>query len=61
MKTQQAVLLFGGHKALADALGIWPQAIYKWGDDVPELRKYQIEELMKAKENERKNGSLSSL
>lgn len=47
MKTQDVVDRFGGHKALADALGIWPQAIYKWGDEVPELRRYQIENLEK--------------
>ena len=47
MKTQDAVELFGGHKALADALGIWPQAIYKWGENVPDLRRYQIEEIVR--------------
>jgi hypothetical protein len=45
MKTQEAINEFGGVRKLADALGIWPQAIYKWGEDVPELRRYQIEAL----------------
>lgn len=45
MKTKEAIEKFGGTKALADALGLWPQAIYKWGEDVPELRRYQIEEI----------------
>lgn len=49
MKTQEAIDLFGGCKALADALGIWPQAVYKWGENVPELRRYQIKDIVKAK------------
>lgn len=47
MKTDDAIRRFGSAKALADALGIWPQAVYKWGEDVPELRKYQIEKIIK--------------
>ena len=47
MKTQDAIELFGGRKALADALGIWPQAIYKWGEHVPDLRRFQIEEIVR--------------
>lgn len=50
MKTEKAIEYFGGVKALADALGIWPQAIYKWGEDVPCLRAYQIKEAMKMME-----------
>lgn len=42
MKTKDAIALFGSIKGLADALGIWPQGIYRWGEDVPELRAYQI-------------------
>ena len=45
MKTEDAIAAFGDAKKLADALGIWPQAIYKWGETVPELRAYQIKEL----------------
>jgi len=51
MKTQDAIKEFGGRKALADALGIWPQAVYNWGDDVPELRAYQIREILTKKGN----------
>lgn len=47
MKTDDAIRQFGSAKALADALGIWPQAVYKWGEDVPELRVYQIEKITK--------------
>lgn len=52
MKTKDAIRMAGGTKELADALGIWPQAIYKWGDRVPELRAYQIAELFPQKEDQ---------
>lgn len=45
MTTQEAIKYFGGAKALAEALGIWPQAVYYWGDTPPPLRQYQIEVL----------------
>lgn len=46
MKTSDAIKAFGGVKQLADALGIWPQAVYAWGENVPELRRYQIREIL---------------
>lgn len=46
MKTEDAIKAFGSAKALADALGIWPQAVYAWGDTVPELRAYQIKDIL---------------
>ena len=46
MKTAEAIRTFGGVKKLADALGIWPHPIYRWGEDVPELRAYQIREIL---------------
>lgn len=46
MKTKDAIAKFGSAKKLADALGVWPQAVYKWGEDVPELRRFQIEKLL---------------
>ncbi len=42
MKTEDAIRLFGTVRALADAIGVTEQAIYQWGEDVPELRAYQI-------------------
>lgn len=44
MKTQFAISLFGSVAALAQALGIRDKAVYQWGDMVPELRRYQLED-----------------
>jgi len=43
MTTKEAVDYFGGAKALADALGTWPQTIYSWGDRPPMGRQYELE------------------
>ena len=50
MKTEDAIKAFGSPKELAAALGITREAIYQWGDDVPELRAYQIRELLAARD-----------
>ena len=41
MKKQDAINHFGGVKPLADALGV-SAAIYKWGENVPELVAYKL-------------------
>jgi hypothetical protein len=41
--TNEAIQFFGSLKKLADALGIWPQVIYRWGDRPPMARQYEIE------------------
>jgi hypothetical protein len=41
--TKEAIEHFGGLKKLADALGVWPQVIYRWGDRPPMGRQYEIE------------------
>jgi len=46
MKTSEAIKLFGSVKALADALEITVHAIYQWGESVPELRVYQIRDIL---------------
>lgn len=43
MKTKEASDFFGGTKELADALGIWPHVIYRWGEYPPMARQYEIE------------------
>lgn len=46
MTTEEAKALFGGTRKLADALGITEQAVSQWGENVPELRVYQIQVLV---------------
>lgn len=43
MRTSEVIEYFGGVKQVADALEIWPQAVYQWGDIVPESSAYKIE------------------
>ena len=43
MKTQEAIDYYGSTKKLADALGIWPQVIYTWGERPPMARQYELE------------------
>lgn len=47
MKKTEAIEAFGTATALADALGITIGAVSQWGDDVPELRVYQIREVLR--------------
>lgn len=46
MTKEEAVKAFGSVRKLADALGISEQAVHQWGDLVPELRKFQIREML---------------
>ncbi len=43
MTTKEAIEYYGGRKALADALGVWPQVIYAWGEYPPMARQYELE------------------
>jgi hypothetical protein len=43
MTTQEAIKYFGSTKKLADALGVWPQVIYAWGERPPMGRQYELE------------------
>lgn len=43
MKTQEAIEHFGGLRKLAEALDVWPQVIYQWGDTPPMGRQYELE------------------
>lgn len=47
MKKIDVLAYFGGVKKTADVLGIWPQAVYQWNDDIPELIAYKIEVITK--------------
>lgn len=46
MKTIEAVSHFGSKSRLAKALKITKSSVTQWGDEVPELRKYQIKEII---------------
>jgi len=45
MTKDDAVKFYGSQTKLAQVLNIKPSAISQWGEDVPELRAYQIERL----------------
>lgn len=43
MTTKEAINHFGGIKKLAEALGIWPHNVSRWGAHPPMARQYEIE------------------
>lgn len=43
MKKSDAIAHFGSVKKLADALKLWPQTVYLWKDEVPELIAYKLQ------------------
>lgn len=43
MKKHEAIKHYGGVVHLAAALGIKPQSVSQWGEDIPQGRAYQIE------------------
>lgn len=45
MKAQEAIDKAGSVTALARLLRITPAAVSQWGEQVPELRQYQLREL----------------
>lgn len=45
MTTKEAITLFGSARALALALGVSTQAVYKWGETVPAHRQEEIKAL----------------
>lgn len=50
MTTSEAIREFGSVRKLAAALDLSVQAIYKWGEEVPPLRAYQIRDLIAARQ-----------
>lgn len=43
MTRTEAIRHFNGISALARALGVSYEAVRQWGEEVPELRQYQLE------------------
>lgn len=46
MNTKDVIAEFGSIKEVAGALGLTVQAVYAWGDTVPQLRAYQIRDIL---------------
>jgi DNA-binding transcriptional regulator YdaS (Cro superfamily) len=42
----QAIKHFGTPAKMARRLGIKPQAVYQWGGQIPELRKFQVDQVI---------------
>ena len=52
MKKTTVIKMFGSATKVGIALGITRMAVSNWGEDIPELRAYQVERLLNAaKEN----------
>jgi len=49
VKKQDAIQFFGNSVKMAKALGTTPQAIYQWGDYVPERHHFKIYTITKGK------------
>lgn len=47
MKKQDLIQIYGSVKSVADAFGISRQAVYRWPDELPELRQYQLRDKLK--------------
>lgn len=45
MKKSEAIAHFGTQTQLAKALGITHSSVSQWGEEIPELRAFQIERL----------------
>lgn len=45
MTTKQAIDLAGSASALARLLGVTPSAVSQWGDNVPQMRLWQLKVL----------------
>lgn len=42
MRVDEAVEFFGSQKALAEAIGISPSAVYQWGEQIPMSRRKSV-------------------
>ena len=43
MTTKEAISYFGGVRQLATFIGVWPQAIYLWGEYPPIGKQYELQ------------------
>lgn len=49
MKTSEVIEFFGGVRQTAEALSVSTQAIYNWGETVPQTRQAHVELASKGK------------
>lgn len=49
MKTNDVLIYFGSKAEIGRVLGVSKSAISQWGNEVPPLRAYQIEQITKGK------------
>ena len=56
MTKEEAIAAFGSVRKLADALGITEQAVHQWSDEVPQLRVYQIREILRLRKPTKAQG-----
>lgn len=49
MKKQDVLNYFGSGVKVAEALGIFPSAVYQWPEEIPQLRAFEIERMTKGK------------
>ena len=56
MKTKEAIQYYGNIKKLADALGMWPHVIYRWGEHPPVARQYELDVKTNGKLKSEKDG-----
>lgn len=54
MSTEEALSAFGSRAAIADLLNISRQAVYQWGETVPELSAYKLREIQRRRHAARK-------
>lgn len=60
MRKSHAVRLFGSQSKLAEALGISRASVSEWGAEIPELRAFQIREILaKRKGQKGRNGAVA--
>jgi hypothetical protein len=55
MTTKEAIQHYGGIKELAAVLNIWAHVIYRWGDNPPMARQYELEVKTNGKLKAQKN------
>jgi DNA-binding transcriptional regulator YdaS (Cro superfamily) len=46
VKKLEAIRHFGSQQAVADALGLHKSAVSQWGEEVPQLRAFQLKEII---------------